>query len=305
MNIVKHQSFSYPGMNRGRLVVAIALITLGLILISNAFSMAQTKGDFTVPLTDPNKRSKIKVHLNSGSVTVKGTARKDILVTYDSENDHDKDDDDHNINVDINIDHDHDGEKKSTTGLKRISGGTLDLEVTQNENNVIIKSDSWNNPLDLMVEVPSGADLQVQTYNNGDLLIRNVQGAVELTNYNGEITAENISGSVIATTYNGEIKVIFDKVTENTPMSFSTYNGDIDLTFPATLKASLKMKTEQGEIYTGFDVNIVKSSPVQQKDAKSGSYKLVINEWMRGDINGGGPEITMKNYNGDIYVRKK
>jgi hypothetical protein len=287
-----------------RLILAIGLITLGLILVSQSFSMAQNQGDFTVPLSDPSKRSKIRVHLNSGSITVKGTARKDILVKYDTEVQRDKDDQE--IEIDIDIDHgDDDDREKSREGLKKISGATLDLEVTENQNNVIIKSDSWNNEMDVTVEVPSGADIQMHTYNNGDLLVQNIQGVVELTNYNGEITAQSISGSVVATTYNGEIKVSFDKVTENTPMSFTTFNGDIDLTFPAALKASLKMKTERGEIYTGFDVNISKSSPVQQKDAKSGSYKLIINEWMKGDINGGGPEITMKTYNGDMYVRKK
>jgi hypothetical protein len=275
-------------IDRFKLITAIALITIGIILIGQSFAIAQDKGDFTVPLTTPVKRAKDKVHLNSGSVTVKGTARKDILVTYAGQNDDERDDDADNKD-----------------GLKRISGGTMDLEVTENDNNVIIKSDSWNKKTDLTVEVPTGVDLQVHTYNNGDLVIQNIQGVVELTNYNGEITAENISGSVVATTYNGEIKVTFDKVAENSPMSFSTYNGDIDLTFPTTFKASLKMKTERGDIYSGFDVNLIKSNPVQKKDTKSGTFKVVIDEWMKGDINGGGPELTVKNYNGDIYVRKK
>ncbi len=128
---------------------------------------------------------------------------------------------------------------------------------------------------------------------------------MELTNYNGEITAEGISGSVVATTYNGEIKATFDKVTDGAPMSFSTYNGDIDLTFPSTLKASLKMKTDQGEILTGFDVNLVKSGPVEKKEGKSGTFRVKVDEWVRGDVNGGGPEFVMKTYNGDVKVRKK
>ncbi len=60
-----------------------------------------------------------------------------------------------------------------------------------------------------------------------------------------------------------------------------------------------------GDIYTGFDVTITSSGPVQQKDTKYGSFKLVVDEWKRAEVNGGGPEFTMKNYNGDIYVRKK
>jgi DUF4097 and DUF4098 domain-containing protein YvlB len=97
----------------------------------------------------------------------------------------------------------------------------------------------------------------------------------------------------------------FDKVTPDTPMSYSTYNGNIDVTFPATLKATLKMKTDRGEIYSGFDVDFKSSGPIEKKDIKSGVYKVTIDEWKRGEINGGGSEITMKNYNGDIYVRRK
>ena len=65
------------------------------------------------------------------------------------------------------------------------------------------------------------------------------------------------------------------------------------------------MKTEQGEIFTGFDIKVATSGPVQVKDKKSGVYKVTIDEWKRADVNGGGAEISMKNYNGDIYIRKK
>ncbi len=273
------------------------IITI-LILISSCFAKAQSSGDFAVPLSDPNKRGKLKAHLNYGSITVRGTARKDVLVKYssveDDGNDHDRDDDKQKSN-----------EKSNKAGLKKISGGTMDLEVTENDNMVKANSDSWSNRMKLEIEVPSGFDLNVSTYNDGDLVISNIQGELEITNYNGEIVAENISGSVVATTYNGEIKVTFDKVTEGAPMSFSTFNGDIDLTFPATLKATLKMKTEQGEILSGFDMTMIKSGPIQKKDTKSGTYKVVIDEWVKGDINGGGAEFTMKNYNGDIIIRKK
>ena len=41
------------------------------------------------------------------------------------------------------------------------------------------------------------------------------------------------------------------------------------------------------------------------KDTKAGVYKVVVDDWKRGEVNGGGPEFTMKNYNGDILIRKK
>jgi DUF4097 and DUF4098 domain-containing protein YvlB len=290
-------------MKKQILILGLTLITLGLILITSSISAAQNPNEFTVPLTDPSKRAKVKAHLNYGSITVKGTGRKDVLVKYKSLEDGDCEDcDDDNDNEDHRGKHEN---QKTRDGLKKIGGGGMDLEVVESNNYVKVQSDSWNTKINLEIEVPSGVDLEVHTYNDGDLVISNIQGDLELTNYNGEITALNISGSAIATTYNGEIKVTFDKVTDGTPMSFSTYNGDIDITFPATLKASLKMKTEQGEIFTGFDVNLKSTGPVKVSDVKSNYTKIKIDDWKRGDVNGGGAEITMKNYNGDILIRKK
>lgn len=263
-----------------------SILTIVLFITSTVLS-AQDSGEFTVPFSDPAKRGKLKAHLNVGSITIKGSARKDVLVKYTSLVKQQK-------RTDQNKD-----------GLKMISAGTMDLEVSENNNFVKVSSGSWNNGLNLELEVPSGIDLQVHTYNDGVLTIRNIQGQVELSNYNGEIYAYDISGSVVATSYNGEIKVTFDKIGDGAPMSFTTYNGDVDLTMPANLKASLKMKTSQGEIYTGFDVNLVKTGPIQKKDDKSGTFKVTIDDWVKGDVNGGGPEFMIKTYNGDIYVRKK
>lgn len=262
-------------------------VLIVLLVCFCAMAYGQSSGEFPVPLSDPAKRGRLKAHLNYGSITVRGTARKDVLVKYSSVNDPESD------------------KRSSKEGLKRISGGTMDLEVSENTNYVKVESGSWNNKMDLEIEVPSGFDVKVSSYNDGDILITSIQGEVEITTYNGEIAAENISGSVIATTYNGEIKVTFDKVKEGVPMSYSTYNGDIDITFPSTLKASFKMKTEQGEILSGFDMNMIKSGPVQKKDSGSGTYKVVIDEWVKGEVNGGGPEISMRNYNGDVIIRKK
>jgi hypothetical protein len=284
------------------------------VLVAIAAGVISAQGqtnEFTIPLSDPAKRGKLKAHLNSGSITVKGTARKDVLIKYSI-----MVDDDHEEEHEHEVRHDHDDDSDDNTknkdkanskaGLKKIGGGGVDLEVTENANFVRAQSDSWNQPMKLEIEVPSGFDLQLHTYNNGDLAVTNIQGALELTNFNGEITAMNISGSVVANTYNGEIKVTFDKVTDGTPMSYSTFNGDIDVTFPSTVKATVKLKTEQGDIYSSFeDMQLKSSGPVQKSDNKGGVYKVIVDEWKRGDINGGGAEISMRNYNGDIVLRKK
>ncbi|MEQ8303733.1 MAG: DUF4097 family beta strand repeat-containing protein [Cyclobacteriaceae bacterium] len=265
------------------------VLLVGLMVWSSLQGNAQKEGEFSVPLSDPGKRGMLRAQLNTGSITVTGSARKDVLIKYKQ----------------VESDRVHQKDSESKNGMKRISSGTMDLEVSESNNQVKVGSDSWSNTVDLVIEVPSGFDMKVQAYNDGEIVISNVQGQVEITNYNGGISATEISGSVVASSYNGDIKVGFAKLTPETPMSYSTYNGDIDLTFPAALKATLKMKTERGEIFTDFEVNLSKTGPIQKKETKSGTYRVTIDEWVTGNINGGGPEFTMKNYNGDILIRKK
>lgn len=281
------------------------LITVMLICISAMYAIGQSN-EILVPLSEPTKRGKLKVDIHYGSITVKGLPRKDVSVKYVNGEDDERDDTPSLPKLPALARRTDNGKTPSNKdGLKKIAGGALDLEISESKNEVTVESSSWSKKLNLTIEVPSGFDLDLSTYNDGDVVVSNIQGSIEISDYNGSIMAENISGSVLADSYNGEIKITFDKITEGTPMSFSTYNGDIDLTFPPTLKASLKMKTEQGEVLSSFEMNVVKNGPVQKKDVKGGVYKVVVDEWVKGDINGGGPEFTLKNYNGDIIIRKK
>jgi Putative adhesin len=288
-------------------------ITIIILLLVTSFAFAQNAGDFIVPLSDPNKRGKLKAHLNYGSIIVKGSPRKDVLVKYkaiaEGEDDRDDDQEDDVMKLQTPLqplnrrtDNKSDGNR---SGLKKISGGALDMEVTENDNVVRVSSNSFSEKMKLEIEVPLDFDLNVSTFNDGVMFISNVSGELELTNHNDDITAENISGSVLATSFNGAIKISFNKVKEGTPMSFSTFNGDIDVTFPATLKATFKLKTEQGEILSGFDMNMVREAPIQKKETSGGTYKVVIDGSIKGEVNGGGPEFSMKNHNGDIIIRKK
>jgi len=64
------------------------------------------------------------------------------------------------------------------------------------------------------------------------------------------------------------------------------------------------MKSDHGEIFTDFDVDIDKTETKTQKTASEGMYKLKQDDWINGKINGGGPEILLKNMDGNIFIRK-
>jgi len=264
-------------------------LTLAIIVLCTVFvtGFGQDSGEIAVPFSSPSSKGKVKIDLRKGSIEVVGTERKDVLVKYSSRGKRSKDN------------------EKASNGLRRISGAAMDLEISEKNNFIDIESDSWNNGVDLKVEVPRNVDLHVETYNDGYIFISNIEGEIVADNYNGKITADKISGSLVADTYNGPITVAFDKVTVDTPMAFTTYNGDVDITLPSSFKASMKMKSSRGEIYSGFDFNVKKTEPVTKTERQSGTYKVYLDDWVRADINGGGPEVMIKNYNGDIYLRKK
>ena len=71
-------------------------------------------------------------------------------------------------------------------------------------------------------------------------------------------------------------------------------NGTVDVTLPADVKANLRMKTENGEIWSDFDVKLDPTSrpPVVDDQRKSGGrYRVRMDKSMYGTINGGGPEM--------------
>jgi DUF4097 and DUF4098 domain-containing protein YvlB len=155
------------------------------------------------------------------------------------------------------------------------------------------------------IKVPKNFDLQINTSNGGDVSIENIEGNLEIENTTGSIEAKGISGSAVLNTFNGSIKIEFDKVDSGKAMSFSTMMGDIEVKLPSTAKATMKMKTDAGEIFTDFEMKVLQNNPKIDKENRGGTYKVSITKWIYGEINGGGQEYTFQSMNGSFFIRKK
>src|SRR5229473_148309 len=124
---------------------------------------------------------------------------------------------------------------------------------------------------------------------------------------NGSVTLNNISGSAVAHALNGHVHATFTRVNPQKAMAFSSLNGDIDVTFPADLKANVSIRSDQGDVFSDFDVQLraTASSPVVEDNrGKGGKYRVKIDKTVHGTINGGGPEFQFTNFQGQIYIRK-
>ena len=87
-------------------------------------------------------------------------------------------------------------------------------------------------------------------------------------------------------------------------MSFSTWNGDVDLTVPSSTQAKLHLNSGRGSIYTDLEVALEPNEAKVSREEGKGNYRVRIEKEVVGSINGGGPEFRMKTFNGDIFVRK-
>lgn len=265
-----------------------AFLFLLLTGLTPLIAQNDVKEQVTVPLTDPGKPGTLEVGLVNGYIHVTSHSGKDVVIEASSENRRNRND-----------------ERPTSGGMRRIStGGGLELSAEEKNNRVKVSASSHFRPVNLTIRVPQRFSLKLSTVNEGDITVENVSGELEIDNVNGPIELGNVGGSAVVKTINGDIKVTFRSVNANTPMAFSTLNGNVHVTFPASVKANLKLKSDRGDVYSDFDMDIEKSGPKATRSGESGWYRVSVEDWVYGKINGGGPEVMMKNMNGNIYVRK-
>jgi hypothetical protein len=200
--------------------------------------------------------------------------------------------------------------RKDTTpppdGLKRLEiPGRGGLEIEEEDNHISVKTRLTG---DLTITVPVDTSLRLKGLNGGPISVDGVNGEIEVSNLNGGIVLTNVSGSVIAHSLNGAIAASMSRVDPAKQLSFSTLNGRIDVTLPGDLKANLKLKSDNGDVFTDFDVKFGSGAPkpvTESSGGNKGRYRVRYEKTIYGTINGGGAEISLQTFNGRISLRKK
>jgi DUF4097 and DUF4098 domain-containing protein YvlB len=275
-------------MNTLRQTIGIAAC---LVLIGTAAVGQDIPADrVSAPFRDPSRPGLVKVNLMSGGITVKGYDGKEVVVearlrgTKPSKK-----------------------EDKKTEGLKRIEIATTGLTVEEEDNVVSVSTGPMNRTVDLTLQVPSATSLKLGCMNDGSIVVEKVEGEIEVNNLNGSVTLTHVSGVVVAHSLNGEVLTQMDKVTPDKPMSFSTLNGDIDVTLPLDIKAKVRLETQNGAIYSDFEIGLDRNPrppTVEDGRKEGGKHRIQFDKGVVGTINGGGPEIQFKTVNGNIQIRK-
>jgi len=241
----------------------------------------------TVPFRDPSGKRMLKVNTMNGSITVKGYDGKDAIIESS-------------------------GAGRTSRRSSGIPPGMHQLNQNQGfevieENNTIRVSMGAMGSGSVVIQVPVETSLDLNTLNGGHITVENISGEIVAENLNGAVTLTNVSGSVVANSNNGKITATLNRVTPNKNMSFCTMNGNVEVTLPADVKANVKMRSDNGDIFTDFDVKITPASKTTVEDNRKngGRYRVRVDKTIEGTINGGGPEIQFRTFNGRIVIGKK
>ena len=251
----------------------------------------QARETTTVSFSDPSRPGTLKINVVAGRVTVRGTNRKDVAIEWQPRTSAPR------------------GNKRqpdpaAAAGLRRLTSnsGGFSLEQEANTNTIEISAPPFNRT-DYEIQVPSRTNLEVSAMNDA-IVVEGIEGELEISSVNGPITLTNVTGSVVANTNNGKLIAVMTRVTAQKAMAFTSFHGDVDVTLPSSIKANLKLQSNQGDVFTNFDLDVKPApKPTPQPQGK-GRVRIDVDTPTYGSVNGGGVEFEIRSFRGNVYVRK-
>jgi len=292
-----------------------------LLLLFTSAVISQDIDTLTVNLSDPAKPAAIKADFFIGSISVKTHAHNYVMIISRPS---DK-------KMELNLLGDHPIElelpslpdklffKEGKTDPKKIEGLTqiqparFAISANEEENTVEINVPpiGMSKNRDIEIWTPVKTSLNLKSF-GGDVNVNDIDGEIEIEAFGGNITLNSVSGAVIANTQ-GDINGTIKNVTSGKPLSFSSFNGEIDITLPRQINATLDLKSH-GEIYTDFDAGkrrVTRKSKSEKVgfDLEEDQEKIIELQESQERIielplNGGGEKISITTFSGNIYIRK-
>lgn len=279
---------------------AVALV-IGGGYVAHSQTQPASTGKITVPLSDPSRPGTLKVRLLSGDINIRVGSTRDILINATGRN---------ADRVETNRSR---RQPDGANGLRRLtqSPGIS----AQEEDNVVSVQSRLFDDLRIDIEVPARTNLQLNLVNGGAIRVERVEGELEVNNINGDVTLTDVAGTVLAHSVNGKVVATVRQSDAQRPMAFTSMNGDVDVTLPASIKGSLKLRSDQGDVYSDFDIAATAPpppsppSPPNNRDRRgsrdrSNRFNAQIGGAVYGTVNGGGADIELRTFNGEVYLRK-
>ena len=266
------------------------LVFVFAVALANAgAAQAQNDDEIIVPLTDPARPAAVTVATLAGNIVVRGTNRRDVLVR--------------NSGGGGGSSRRGKPQPPPPPGLRRLTQNE-GFTVEESNNAVSIGGGGLNGNINFEIEVPLRTNLKLNTV-MGNLTVTGVDGTLELNSVGGALSLANVAGSVVAHTVNGDVSASLTRADAGAPMAFTTLNGEVDVTLPASVKASLRLRTDMGDVFTDFDIPATSPRPAPRATRqRDGRFHLEVERAILANLNGGGPDIELRSFNGRVYLRR-
>ncbi len=173
----------------------------------------------------------------------------------------------------------------NTAGVLKAHAVSGDLTITDAAKGVDCESVSGDLEIRL---VKGGAELKTVS---GDILLEDSQGDVEADVVSGDIDLIDISGAdeVRAKSVSGGVKYQ-GSLSRDGSYKISSLSGDVTLLIPGDSAFDLYANTFSGDLKTDFEITI--SGTLSKKE-------------LHGKVNGGGAELSLKTFSGNVHLKKR
>ncbi len=252
------------------------ILIVACLLLTAVYTQAQ---EFKSKLAN-NKDSKIAIELDADNIKIEGHAGDEVIIKGGSTEPIPEQAKGLKPLYNTNIDN---------TGLGlavNLEGGVLRIEKASR------KASKYT------ILVPNKASIMFTQINfqGSTVTVNNIAGDLEIKTNNADIKLNDITGPIVANSISGKLTAVFSSLNQSTPSSISLISGELDITLPATAKATLSMKSISGEIYSDLDLNL--------KSGKDGMSRVGGGHNINGNLNGGGVNLQLNTISSNIYVRK-
>ncbi len=126
---------------------------------------------------------------------------------------------------------------------------------------------------------------------SGDVTVASVAGDIRMNSVSGSVQVRGATtGSINANSVSGDIEVIVDQLTSNGDHAFATVSGDVEITLPANVDATVRMTTVSGELTSDFPLTTQGSQRRRNVEARIGA---------------GGRIFKFSSVSGDVILRRR
>jgi hypothetical protein len=240
-----------------------------------------------VPLSNPGQPGKLILERHLGSISVKGYEGAVVL-----------------IKAFLRPSGEGTVSNREAEGMKPIPAAAIQLDALEVSNVVTIDAHTRSKSVDVDVLVPFRFSAKLGVRDDGDVTVEGLTGEVEVDNPYGHVRMARLNGSASVNTVDGDISAQFENINPGIPLAFTSIHGKVDVTFPPDVGLTVRMKSDEGMVYSDFDIALEKRKSVSAPAGTGGGTIIALEEWTTGRIGRGGTDVLMRSFDGNIYIRK-